>query len=178
MTKDEPPAPPPTTLVKSALLNFLAQGQDALTHAADPQIETIRLCQLEYAPSSTYHHVITERADDLFRCTSDDPPHTSPLPQDAEIIAATIEFRIAGSPDPAILEIRPPHSATLRPNTHAKVILAWLAKSCLNACLAFISGTLTILLSLALVTAPCLCDNDGDADDADGSSERLVLMHR
>jgi hypothetical protein len=177
MSEDKPTAPSQHALLKAILLNFLAQGQDALAHPGVPGIEAITLCRLEYVRSNSYHHVTTDQADDLFRSASTDDVQASPLPPNADLIAAAIDFRIAGCPDPGILEFRLPNTATLRPATHSQVILRWLAQSCLNASLALVTGALTIFLTLALAAAPCLSDNDGDADDADGYSERLILRH-
>lgn len=165
----EQPRPPTPVNLNITIVPLLTDAQHALRHDADKYIDKIKLQKLEGARDNDLNDKIVKEADNLLN------PR---LPQDTNGTGVVLEITFTDSPEPELVEIRPPNTIRYKFSRHAYAILAWLCRSPLNASGNLLGLVLAVLLTIAFAGAPAFDDNDGDDDDDDCDGDRIIHCAR
>ena len=117
------PACDPTGPLRIITLTPLASaGRAALARDPALGITAALLTRLEKRWHNAFNQVTVHRAYDLFACGD-----FNLIPKGAELVEAVLEIHLAGSAEPAIVLLKPPHLLRVQPPEQDSKVVAFLA---------------------------------------------------
>jgi hypothetical protein len=103
-------------------------GLQALNPVATPNIERVRLREIEVTSDNSFHHVHMMKSEDLFKNDASNGLAYGLILTHGRITRATFEFQLTGSLEPCAAELRPPHALTVGRLSETQTIKTWLSK--------------------------------------------------
>jgi len=104
------------------------EGAHSLKPAGIPNIDGVRLREIEVTSDNAYHEVHIMKSADLFENTAADGLAYGLILGHGRITRATFDFRLTGSPDPCAAELRPPHTLKVERLSDTQLIKTWFSR--------------------------------------------------
>ena len=105
---------------------MLTRGLAALAPEPSLGIVKVLLIQAGFRWHNAFNESTVRKADDLFACARQDGAYYDPIPKGAELTDVTLEFTLAGSPQPHSMKLEPPHGFVLEHPQDAERLTAFL----------------------------------------------------
>jgi len=103
-------------------------ASNTLNPVAIPNIERVRLREIEVTSDNSFHHVHTMKSEDLFKNDAANGLAYGLILTHGRITRATFEFQLTGSLEPCAAELRPPHVLTVGRLSETQTIKTWLSR--------------------------------------------------
>jgi hypothetical protein len=124
-----PPAPPAVAgSFAVSLVPLLTNAHAALAPDLAAGIFRMHLCLTATRWHNAFNELTIRVADDLFACAAGEGSNYDPIPKGGELVQATLNVELVGSPRPHTVQIVPPYTLTFQSPEDAARILPLLER--------------------------------------------------
>lgn len=104
------------------------EGAHSLNPPGFPNIDGVRLREIEVTSDNVYNRLHIMKSEDLFEHTAAEGLAYGLILMQGRITRATFDFRLTGSSEPCAVELRPPHTLTVQRLSETQTIKTWFSR--------------------------------------------------